>query len=147
MIRHHGVFFGLDSPDMKIPLVATREIAASAARLLLDESWTGQVSGEGGLAVLGSEDLSCVDRAHIMSEVLGKPIRFQAIPAGDYKAQLIQNGASEAVAQGLVDLAADIYERGIYGAVPRTAENTTPTTFRMWCEGVLKPAVLGDVRA
>jgi hypothetical protein len=93
--------------------------------------------------VLGPEDLSCEDRAHIMSEVLGKPIRFQAIPADDYKAQLIQNGASEAVAQGLVDLAGDIYERGIYGAVLRTAENTTPTTFRMWCEEVLERAVVG----
>jgi hypothetical protein len=55
----------------------------------------------------------------------------------------MQNGASEAVAQGLVDLAADIYERGIYGAVLRTAENTTPTTFRMWCEEVLERAVVG----
>ncbi len=27
-------------------------------------------------------------------------------------------------------------------AEPRTAENTTPTSFRQWCEEVLKPAVL-----
>jgi hypothetical protein len=60
---------------------------------------------------------------------------------------LLQNGASKAVAQGLVDFAVDIYERGIFGAVLRTAENTTPTTFRMWCEGVLKRAVPGDVSA
>lgn len=142
-IKDQGVFFGLDRPDMKTPLVATRDIAASAARLLLDVSWTGQ----GGLAVLGPEELSCNDKAYIMSEVLGKPIRFQPIPPDNYKAQLIQNGASEAMAQGLVDLVADIYEHGIYDAEPRTPENTTPTTFRMWCDRILKPAVLGDVSA
>jgi len=142
-IKHQGVFFGLDRPDMKIPIVATRDIAASAARLLLDESWTGQ----GGLGVLGPEDLSCNDRAYIMSEVLGKPIRFQAISPDNYKDQLIQNGASEAMAQGLTDLCADIFERGIYDAVLRTPENTTSTTFQMWCDRVLKPAVLGDVPA
>jgi hypothetical protein len=27
-------------------------------------------------------------------------------------------------------------------AEPRTPENTTPTSFRWWCEQVLKPAVL-----
>jgi uncharacterized protein YbjT (DUF2867 family) len=137
------MFFGLDRPDMKAPLVATRDIAASAARLLLDESWAGQ----GGLAVLGPENLSCNDRAYIMSEVLERPIRFQPIPPDNYKAQLMQNGASEAMAQGLVDLAADIYEHGIYDAEPRTPENTTPTTFRMWCDRILKPAVLGDMAA
>jgi hypothetical protein len=32
---------------------------------------------------------------------------------------------------------------GLDNAEPRTAENTTPTSFRQWCEEVLKPAVLG----
>jgi len=29
-------------------------------------------------------------------------------------------------------------------AVKRTPENSTPTSFRQWCEEVLKPAVNGD---
>jgi uncharacterized protein YbjT (DUF2867 family) len=95
-IKHQGMFFGPDRPDRKTPHVATRDIAASAARLLLDESWTGQ----GGLGVLGPEDLSCNDIACIMSKVLGKPIRFQQIQPDNYKAQFMQNGASEAMAQG-----------------------------------------------
>jgi uncharacterized protein YbjT (DUF2867 family) len=141
-IKRQGMFFGPDGSDVKTPLVATRDIAASAARLLLDESWTGQ----GGIAVLGPEDLSRNDMAHIMNEVLEKPIRFQQIPPDQYKAQLLQNGVSEAMAQGLVELAAEIYELGIYSAELRTPENTTPTTFRVWCEQVLKPVVLSDAR-
>jgi uncharacterized protein YbjT (DUF2867 family) len=137
-IKDQGMFFAPDPPDVKTPTVAARDIAASAARFLLDRSWTGQ----GGLALLGPEDLSCNDMAFIMSDVLGKSIRFQQIPPGNYKAQLLQNGASEAMAQGLIDMTADVYEHGIYHAEPRKPENTTPTTFRVWCDKVLKPAVL-----
>jgi hypothetical protein len=31
---------------------------------------------------------------------------------------------------------------GLDNAEPRTPESTTPTSFRQWCEEVLKPAVL-----
>jgi uncharacterized protein YbjT (DUF2867 family) len=142
-IKLQGLLLGPDRADLKIPLVATCDIAASAARLLLDDSWKGQ----GGLAALGPEDLSFNDRAEIMSDVLGKPIRFQQIPRDVYKRQLMQSGVSESLAQGLLDLSADIHERGIYHAELRTPENTTPTTFRVWCDRILKPAVLGKAPA
>lgn len=142
-IRDQGVFSGPDRPDAKAALVATRDIAATAAGLLLDESWTGQ----GGRAVLGPEDLSCNDMASIMSDVLGRPIRFRQIPPADYKAQLMQNGVSEVMAQGLVDMVAEFREHGIYNSAPRTPDNTTPTTFRVWCDHMLRPAVLSDAVA
>ena len=137
-LKHQGKFFLPASPDKKLPLVATRDIAASGTRLLLDPSWTGQ----GGLAVLGPEDLSFNGMAAIMTETLGKPIRFQSIPGDAYKAQLMQHGATEVFAQGLVDMM-EAKDQGMDNAEPRTAENTTPTSFRQWCEEVLKPAVLG----
>ena len=76
-----------------------------------------------------------------MSEVLGKPVRFQQIAFEAHKAQCIERGMSEAIAQGMVDMMA-AKNAGLDNAVPRTPENTTPTSFRQWCEDVLKPAVL-----
>jgi uncharacterized protein YbjT (DUF2867 family) len=102
-----------------------------------DRSWTGQ----GGVAVLGPEDLSFNDMASIMTDVLGQPIRFQSMPGEAYKAQLMQFGASEAFAQSLVEMHA-AKDNGLDSAEPRTAENTTPTSFRQWCEEILKPAFL-----
>jgi hypothetical protein len=32
--------------------------------------------------------------------------------------------------------------QGLDNSEPRTPENTTPTSFRQWCEEVLKPAFL-----
>jgi uncharacterized protein YbjT (DUF2867 family) len=140
-LRAEGVFAGPSRPDVKRPLVATRDIAAVAARLLRDRSW----SGPGGVAVLGPADLSLDDMAAIASEVLGRSIRYQQVPVEPYKAQLIKYGASEDFAQGLIDmhLAKD---RGLDHAVPRTPENTTPTSFRQWCADVLRPAIASGAR-
>jgi uncharacterized protein YbjT (DUF2867 family) len=136
-IKNKGMFFSPISGNRKLPACATRDIAAVAAKLLLDSSWSGQED----LAVLGPEDLSFNDMAQIMSEVLGKPIRFQQISFEAYKARFIEVGMSEAMAQGLTDMAI-AKNIGLDNAEPRTPENTTPTSFRQWCEEVLKPAYL-----
>ncbi|MBX5460455.1 MAG: NmrA family transcriptional regulator, partial [Steroidobacteraceae bacterium] len=103
---------------------------------LRDSSWTGR----GSVAVLGPEDLSFNDMARIMSDVLGKPVRFRQISLEDFMANLLRSGMSEAMAQGMVDMMA-AKNQGLDNAEPRTPESTTPTTFRQWCEEVLKPAV------
>ena len=91
--------------------------------------------------MLGPEDLSYHDMAQIMSEVLGTPVRFQQITGEAYKTRLLQRGMSEAMAQGNLDMWV-AYNQGLDTAEPRTPESTTPTSFRQWCEEVLKPAVL-----
>lgn len=57
-----------------------------------------------------------------------------------YKAGFIQRGVSEPIAQGMVEMAV-AKNAGLDNAEPRTALTTSPTTFRQWCEQVLKPAV------
>jgi uncharacterized protein YbjT (DUF2867 family) len=136
-IKNRGVFGTPISGDRKLPSCATRDIAAAAARLLLDHSW----SGAGHVAVLGPEDLSFTDMAQIMSEVLGKPVRYQQIPAQALKDRLTGAGMSDAMAQGTVDMMV-AKDQGLDNAEPRTPESTTPTTFRQWCQEALKPAVL-----
>jgi len=136
-IKSQGVFFDTTLADLKLPTCATRDIASAAARLLLDHTWSGQ----GHVAVLGPEDLSCNDMAQIMSEVLERPIRFQQISGEAFKARLIERGMSNAMVQGMLAMMMAKNE-GIDKAEPRTAESTTPTSFRQWCEEVLKPAVL-----
>jgi uncharacterized protein YbjT (DUF2867 family) len=130
-IRNRGVFSTPISGDRRLPTCATRDIAAAAARLLLDDSWNGQ----GHVAVLGPEDLS------FMSDVLDQPVRYQQIPAEALKSRLTGAGMSDAMAQATVDMMV-AKDQGLDNAEPRTPESTTPTSFRQWCEEVLKPAVL-----
>lgn len=136
-IKNQGMFFSPISGDLKAPTCATRDIAAVATKLLLDSSW----SGIGNVPVLGPEDLSHNEIAQIISEVLGRPVRFQQIPFEVFRARLIESGASESMAKGMVDMMVAKNE-GLDNMEPRTAESTTPTSFRQWCEEVLKTAVL-----
>lgn len=136
-IKHQGMFFAPISGDLRLPTCATRDIATAAAGLLVDDSWSGQAQ----VPILGPEDLSHNDMAQIMSEVLERPVRFQEIPTEAYKANMVQSGMTEGWAQGLVDMLTAI-NQGLYNTEPRTPESTTPTSFRQWCEEVLKPAVL-----
>ncbi|WCB95248.1 NAD(P)H azoreductase [Baekduia alba] len=137
-IRTRGTLFLPLAADRRVPICAARDVAATAARLLLDETWSGQED----VPVLGPEDLSYAEIAQIMTEVLERPIRFHPLTSDAYKSVLLQGGMTEAWAQGLVAMAAAV-DRGIYDDAPRTAQSTTSTTFRQWCEAVLKPAVLG----
>jgi uncharacterized protein YbjT (DUF2867 family) len=137
LIKSQGMFVSPIAGDRKLPTCATRDIAAAGAQLLLDRSW----AGEGSVPILGPEDLSFNDMARIASDVLAKPVRYQQIPLEAYKARLIERGMSEAMAQGMADMAA-AKNAGLDNAEPRTAQSTTPTSFRQWCDDVLKPAVL-----
>ena len=135
-LRGQGMFFNPLDGDIPVPLCATRDIAARAADLLRDRSWTGQA----GAAVHGPADLSFHEMAGVMTRVLGRPIRYQDVPPLAYKAMLIEHGQSEGFAQGYIDMFREI-GAGIHTADPRTPESTTPTTFESWCAATLKPAL------
>ncbi|QZQ53839.1 NAD(P)H-binding protein [Curtobacterium sp. TC1] len=134
-MKNAGAFFSPIGGDLKLPAVATRDIAAEATRLLLSPTWTGRED----VPVLGPEDLSFNDMAAIITDVLGTPIRFQQVPAQQQKDGFLGRGYSEAMAAGMVDMAV-AKDNGLDNAVARTRENTTPTTFREWVEDTLKPA-------
>ncbi len=137
-IKAQGMFLSPLSAERKFPTVATRDIAAVAARHLLDSTWTGQSD----IPVLGPEDLTFPEMAVILSEVLGKQVGFKQIPLDAFKQRLAGFGMSPAVAEGYAEMMAAKNE-GLDNAVVRTGESSTPTSFRQWCEQTLKPAVLG----
>ncbi|MFI5707716.1 NAD(P)H-binding protein [Kribbella sp. NPDC051620] len=135
-IRENGVFTDTSEPDRRAPLAATSDIAAVGARLLLDRSWTG--SGE--VAVLGPEDLSPIEMVQIMSDVLGRPIRYEHESLDTFAARLAGFGLSDPIVSGMVDMMRAKNE-GLDAGLTRTPETATPTTFRQWCELVLMPAL------
>ncbi|MCG0283487.1 NAD(P)H-binding protein [Streptomyces sp. PSAA01] len=135
-IRDDGVYTDTAAPDRTAPTAATRDIAAVAAGLLLDRSWTGA----GEVPVLGPEDLSAIDMAHIMSDVLGRPVRYERQSLEDFRAGLAGHGLGDALVEAYVNMA-DAKNNGLDDGVPRTPRITSPTTFREWCEKVLKPEI------
>ncbi|MEU8998855.1 NAD(P)H-binding protein [Streptomyces caniferus] len=135
-IRDDGVFTDTVTADRKAPTAATRDIAAAAVGLLLDRSWTGT----GEVPVLGPEDLSPNDMARIMSDVLGRPVRYERQSLDDFRTALTGLGFGDALVEGYVDMMRS-KDDGLDDGVQRTPQTTSPTTFRTWCDNVLKPAV------
>jgi uncharacterized protein YbjT (DUF2867 family) len=135
-IRDEGVFTDTMAPDRKSPAVATRDIAAAAAGLLLDRSWTGS----GSVPLPGPADISPDEMAQVMSEVLGRPVRYERQSLEATAAALAGYGLGDAFVQGMTDMMR-AKDEGLDDGVPRTAQTASPTTFRQWCETVLRPAV------
>ena len=93
------------------------------------------------MPLLGPEDISPNDMAATMTEVLGRPVRYERQTLEDFAGTLLGYGVGEEFVQGLVDMMR-AKDEGLDAGVRRTAETATPTTFRQWCEDVLKPALL-----
>jgi hypothetical protein len=91
--------------------------------------------------VPGPENLSFNEMARILSQVLQREVHYRQVSLEAFRAQLVGRGMSDAVADGYVAMMRAKNE-GLDEAEPRDAANTTPTTFRQWCEAELKPLVL-----
>jgi uncharacterized protein YbjT (DUF2867 family) len=137
-IRDAGVFRLAMAQDRVLRTCATRDIAATAVRLLLDGSWTGQDD----VPLVGPDDLTSDGMARVVSEVLDRPVRVQLTSSADYKAALLRLGVSEAWAQGFTDMVEALNDQDFYGAAQPSTPESAPTGFRQWCEDVLRPAVL-----
>lgn len=132
-IVEHGVYRTPLHPDLRLPHCATKDIAAAATRLLLDDTWTGQ----GHVAVLGPEDISSNEMAAIMGDVLGRTVHCEHVEPEAFLAGLRASGATEAVVRGFYDMMT-AKNNGLDNAEPRTPESSSPTGFRQWCEENLK---------
>ena len=128
-----AVFFPVP-PATTTRMIATRDIAARAADLLRDLSWTGT----GVVALHGPAALSYADAARVLTDGLGRPVEARQVPRGALVAQFVGMGASPGYAAGLVTL----YEAigtDAYSADPRTDASTTPTTLGAYVADTLRP--------
>ena len=135
-IAEQGTFSMANAAGRPLPTIATRDIAAAAAALLLDTSWSGQAS----VPVTGPDNLTPDDMAEVISGTLGRTVRYRQVPVADRQAALLRRGASEAMAQDMADMT-EAQNNGIYDAEPRDPNSATATSFRQWCQDTLKSAV------
>lgn len=135
-ITRQGVFSMANSADRPLPTVATQDVAAAAAALLLDTTWNGQAR----VPLVSPDSLTPDAMAEIISETLGRTVRYQQVPLADFQVRMVQRGASPSLAQEMADMV-NAQNNGIYDAEPREPAIPAATDFRQWCQNVLKPAV------
>jgi uncharacterized protein YbjT (DUF2867 family) len=126
-IKHMGIAGNPVNPDLKFPMVATKDIGAVAAKRLLDLGF----SGNSVEYVLGARDISYGEVTAIAGAAIGKPeLKYVQFPYEDAIKGMVGAGfCGEDAAKLMVGLAQAMNEGRLFGAHERNAENTTPTTY------------------
>ena len=140
MIQMMGIFGGALTPDLKIPMIATRDIGAYAAERLLKLDFSGKQTQE----LLGERDLSMTDAAVVISRGIGKPdLRYVQFSYEQVEQTLVQMGLSTKTAAYLIEMFQGFNNGIVAGMQPRSAANTTPTSIETFVKEVFAPAYQG----
>ena len=130
------VLRGAAPADLRAPMVARRDIAAVAAGLLVDRTWTGQDD----LPMLGPEDLSPEDTCRVLSEVLRRPIRYERSDVLESERAMIGFGVSPGMARAVTAMTYAKLD-GLDAVDTPDRAALTPTTLREWSQDELTTAV------
>lgn len=138
-IKNMNSIFMPVSGDATLPMIATVDIAERAARVI-----TGPAPKQRAIVSLhGPKDYSMDECARIIGRVIGKEVRHVQVTPAQTKEAMIAMGASEGVADTILEMYAAFQSGTITDEVKRSRETTTPTTFETFVKDVLAPALKG----
>jgi uncharacterized protein YbjT (DUF2867 family) len=113
-------------PDLKLPMIATRDIGAAAADALLQLAFRGKQTQE----LHGQRDLDYTEVTAIIGTAIGKPnLKYVHLTDDQIRPALIQMGMSDNFASLLLEMTSALNSGYMRPLEPRTARNTTPTPF------------------
>lgn len=126
MAKHMGITGSPIKADLQFPMIASRDIAAYAAKRLLALDF----SGHNIQYLLGSREVSYREIIGLYGNAIGKPeLPYVEFSYPDMKNTMVtQWGASESLADMFVEFMRAMNEGRILSDAERTAESTTPTT-------------------
>jgi uncharacterized protein YbjT (DUF2867 family) len=144
IIQQTGTAAGTVRTDLKIPMIAARDIGAAVARALTQEDFTGHNTRE----LLGQRDLTLPEAASIIGRAIGKPgLTYVHIPNAEVRASVIEMGASEQFADLLLQMSDALNTGHMRALEPRSAANTTPTTFEAFVRESWLPVFRAQTKA
>jgi uncharacterized protein YbjT (DUF2867 family) len=123
--------------DLKLPMIATRDIGNVAAEALLHPTVRGKETRE----LLGPRDLTYTEVSTIIGRAVGKPdLKYVQVPDDQFRSVLVQMGMSEQFARLLVEMIGALNSGHMRALEPRTPQNTTPTGFETFVADTFVPA-------
>jgi uncharacterized protein YbjT (DUF2867 family) len=144
VIQKMAISVGPLRPDLKLPLIATEDVGAVAADRLLRLDFHQKNTRE----LQGQRDISMNEVAQIIGKVIGNPgLRYTQAPDDQVLAALIQLGMSSSIARLLLDMSAALNSGYMRALEPRSAENTTPTSYETFVAEKFKPLYEGKSAA
>jgi uncharacterized protein YbjT (DUF2867 family) len=141
MIHGIGIFGHALLPDLKLPMIATRDVGDYAAQRLLDLDFSGKQTRE----LLGERDLTMTEATALIARGIDKPdLRYEQFPYDQARQALTQMGFSPKKAAVYIEMFEAINAGLLAAQGPRTRENTTTTSFEEFVQDVFAPAYQGN---
>jgi uncharacterized protein YbjT (DUF2867 family) len=124
LIKNTGINGSTILSEKHFPIIATVDIAKTAAEMLDDLSWRGKAI----LPLLGPKDYNMSEVTRALGAAINKPdLQYVRFPDDQAKQSMIQWGISESVAQAFVEMTEGI-NLGYFNTEKRDSNSTTETT-------------------
>jgi uncharacterized protein YbjT (DUF2867 family) len=140
IIKAMGIAAGPLRADLKLPMIASRDIGEYAAQALIGLRFSGQQTHE----LLGQRDISMAEAASIIGVEIGRPgLAYQQLPGEVVRKALTDMGMSQNVAGLILEMYEALNSGHMAALDKRSRENTTPTSFETFVKEVFAPQFRG----
>lgn len=137
LIKRMGSMGTAMRPDLRLPMVATKDIAAKATELLGADTFVNHAAHY----LLGPRDYSMQEAAAILGAAIGQPeLRYTQLSYENARKGLLQAGMSESMANLMEDMVRISNDGREAKADMRTAASTTLTTLEKFARTIFAPA-------
>ena len=144
IIRATGMAVGPLRPDLKLPMIPTRDIGEVAANALLKLDFRQKQT----LELLGQRDISMTEVAQIIGKAVGKPnLQYTQALDEQVRPALVQLGMSPNMANLLLEMSAALNSGHMRALEQRSARNTTPTPYETFVREEFVPLYEGKSAA
>jgi len=144
IIQKMGMAVGPLRPDLKLPMVATRDVGEAAADVLLSLDFLQKQTRE----LLGQGDISMSEVAQSIGSAIGKPgLRYIQAPDEQVRPALVQFGMSSNLAGLILEMSAALNSGHMRALEQRSAKNTTPTSYETFVREEFLPLYGGESAA
>jgi uncharacterized protein YbjT (DUF2867 family) len=140
MIHGMGVFGHALLPDLKLPMIATRDVGEYAAQRVLDLDFSGKQTRE----LLGERDLTMTEATAAIARGIGNPdLRYEQFPYDQVRQVLVQTGMPPKKAAVYIEMFEAINAGLLAAQEQRSTQNSTPTSFENFVRDVFVGAYHG----
>ena len=143
LIKAKGINGEAIRGDLKIPMIATRDIAAYAAdRLVKRDFWGATVQD-----LKGPRDLSLIEATAIIGRKINRPgLSYVMFPYEEAEKGMTAMGLSPDMSRQYTEMSR-AFNEGRIKIATRTKENTTTTSFEAFCDEVFVPLYSSQKKA
>jgi uncharacterized protein YbjT (DUF2867 family) len=140
VIQNFGTMGGPLRADLRVPMIATRDIGATVAEILAKPDFAGKHARE----LLGQRDLDYREVASVVGKAIGKPnLAYAQLPPQQLKPALTQMGMSANMADLLLEMAEALNSGHMVPLERRSGQNTTPTSIETFVAEEFVPCFQG----